>query len=202
VTSAAAGDRSRRVGRRGNAWSRRGQSDGEDEEGFGRALAENPATINQLPGNPVPRTRKHRWKDELHSNQFARFFSPMNIALDIDGTITKTPQLFSVLSRSVRLDGGRVYIVTSRSKVDLVEVETRKELKGYGVEFDELCIIPDQKEQYIPCPHDDLDWYQKYLWQKVRVCLDRGIEIIFEDDLKVIGLFETYAPEIQVFQVR
>ena len=126
----------------------------------------------------------------------------MNIALDIDGTITKIPALFRALSRSVRLEGGRVYIVTSRSRTAEVEAETRKELRSYGVEFDELCIIADQKDDYLPCPHDDLDWYQKYLWQKVRVCLDREVDVIFEDDVKVIDLFETHAPRIQVFQVR
>ncbi|MEM7010228.1 MAG: hypothetical protein AAF585_01990 [Verrucomicrobiota bacterium] len=126
----------------------------------------------------------------------------MNIAFDIDDTITAIPPLFSALSRSVRLDGGRVYIVTSRANNDQVAAQTRKELKSYGVEFDELILIEDQKDLQLQCPHEDLDWYQQYLWQKVRVCLDRDVEAIFEDDLKVIELFETYAPQIRVLQVR
>jgi len=127
----------------------------------------------------------------------------MNIALDIDGTITKNPRFFSILSQAVRQDGGKVYIVTSRGNTNDSRVQTEKELTSYGIEFDDLVIIADSagKEQ-IMCPHEDLDWYQKYLWQKVAVCLDYNVGIVFEDDPKVISLFEEHAPDIQVFQVR
>jgi hypothetical protein len=123
----------------------------------------------------------------------------MNIALDIDGTITKRPDFFAVLSRAFRASGGKVYIVTSRVNSSDVRSQTHKELKSYGVEFDELIIIPNDKEQ-IPCPHDDLDWYKKYLWQKVSVCLECNVTILFEDDAVVIELFKKYAPDIQVFR--
>ena len=127
----------------------------------------------------------------------------MNIALDIDSTITRTPGFFSMLSRSVRQAGGKVYIVTSRSNADGVEVQTRKELASYAIEFDNLVIIADSGGQkQITCPHENLDWYQKYLWQKVKVCLDYNVRIVFEDDPKVISLFEEHAPDIQVFQVK
>jgi hypothetical protein len=127
----------------------------------------------------------------------------MNIALDIDGTITKNPGFFSLLSQSVRRAGGRVYIVTSRGNADGVEEQTRQELASYGLEFDALFIIADSGgQEQIACPHENLDWYQKYLWQKVRVCLDHNVHIVFDDDPKVVSLFEKYAPDIQVFQVR
>ena len=127
----------------------------------------------------------------------------MNIALDIDGTITRTPGFFSMLSRSVRQAGSKVYIVTSRSNAGGVEVQTRKDLALYGIEFDDLVIIADGGgNEQITCPHEDLDWYQKYLWQKVAVCLDYNVRVVFEDDPKVISLFEKHAPDIQVFQVK
>jgi len=125
----------------------------------------------------------------------------MNIALDIDGTITKHPEFFAIISRSIRAFGGKVYIVTSRSNSDGVRVETQKELKSYGIAFDELIIIPDAKTDQNPCPHDELDWYQKYLYQKVTVCLEHEVAIVFEDDQKVIDLFKMYAPDIQVMKV-
>ena len=104
----------------------------------------------------------------------------MNIALDIDGTITRNPGFFSVLSQAVRQAGGKVYIVTSRSNADGVEVQTRKELAAYGIEFDDLVIIADSGgQEQIMCPHENLDWYQKYLWQKVWVCLDYNVRIVF-----------------------
>ena len=126
----------------------------------------------------------------------------MNIALDIDGTITKQPEFFAILSRGVWAAGGKVYVVTSRANSAGVRAETQKELKSYGITFDEFFIIPDAGREQIPCPHGDLDWYQKYLWQKVAVCLEHDVTIVFEDDDKVIDLFKAYAPDIQVFKVR
>lgn len=128
----------------------------------------------------------------------------MNIALDIDGTITKHPEFFAIVSRSIRASGGKVFIVTSRSNSNEVKVETQKELKSYGISFDELIIISDGKTEQKPCPHDkleELDWYQKYLYQKVTVCLEHEVAIVFEDDQKVIDLFKMYAPDIQVMKV-
>lgn len=126
----------------------------------------------------------------------------MNIALDIDGTITKRPAFFAMLSRSIRGTGGKVYIVTSRAGDAGVKELSKKELMAIGVEFNDLFVIPDDKQKQIPCPHDNLDWYQKYLWQKVSVCLDHNVSIVFEDDPKAIALFAEFAPDIQVFQVR
>lgn len=126
----------------------------------------------------------------------------MNIALDIDGTITKCPKFFAFLSRSVRGTGGKVYIITSRSSVAGVKELSQQELTSLGVEFDDLFIISNDKQNQILCPHGNLDWYQKYLWQKVSVCIDHKVCIVFEDDPKVVALFEEFAPDIQVFHVR
>ena len=124
----------------------------------------------------------------------------MNVGIDIDGTITRAPELFAILSRAVRAAGGRVYIVTSRADAPGVREATRRELKGYGVEWDELVIIPDGKDR-IPCPHEELDWYRKYLWQKVCICLERNVSVVFEDDAKVIDLFKRFAPGIVAFHL-
>ncbi len=125
----------------------------------------------------------------------------MKITLDIDGTITVNPEFFALLSRAVRRDGGRIYVVTSRLGTPESERETRRELDNWKIEFDELIFIPASGDPgQIPCPHQDLDWYQKYLWQKVSICLDRGVGLVFEDDPKVIALFEKHAPAIRIFR--
>lgn len=126
---------------------------------------------------------------------------PMNIALDIDGTITRRPKFFAVLSRAVRAAGGKVFIVTSRSDTAEVRALTRRELGAHGVAYDELVIIADSEQGRAACPHGGLDWYQKYLWQKVAACLDRDVAIVFEDDEKVAELFRRHAPQIDVFLV-
>ncbi len=124
----------------------------------------------------------------------------MRVALDIDGTITEKPEFFSLLSRAVRREGGMVYVVTSRLGTPEAEKETRKELLAWKIEFDELIFLPPAGDpRQLPCPHEGLDWYEKYLWQKVKVCLDRGVDLVFEDDPKVTSIFEKYAPAIRVF---
>ncbi len=126
----------------------------------------------------------------------------MKIALDIDDTITANPEFFSIVSRAVRRDGGRIYVVTSRLGIPESERETKRELDTWGIEFDELIFIPASGDpNQIPCPHEDLDWYQKYLWQKVKICLDRGVDLVFEDDPKVIALFEKCAPAIRTCRI-
>jgi hypothetical protein len=125
----------------------------------------------------------------------------MNVAFDIDGTISRRPDFFAILSRAIRSDGGKVFVVTSRSSNAEVERQTRRELRSWGVQLDELVIIPDGDRDRMPCPHAGLDWYRQYLWQKVSVCLDRDVAIVFEDDIKVVELFKVYAPHVHVFRV-
>lgn len=137
----------------------------------------------------------------LPALHFRPVISPMNIALDIDGTITRQPEFFALLSEAVHVSGGKVYIVTSRSSTAEVRSHTYAELQSYGIHYDDLILISDAQQDRIPCPHTDLDWYRQYLWQKVSVCRDREVDVVFEDDAKVVELFRTYAPRIQVFQV-
>jgi hypothetical protein len=75
----------------------------------------------------------------------------MNVAFDIDGTISRRPDFFAILSRAVRSDGGKVFVVTSRSNSPDVERQTRRELRSWDVQFDELVIIPDRDRGRI-CP--------------------------------------------------
>jgi len=124
------------------------------------------------------------------------------VALDIDGTITRLPEFFAILSRAVRADGGKVHVITSRSNTDQVRRETLRELKSYGLEFDELFVIPDAPGERMPCPHDERDHYQQYLWQKVAACMDNGVDVVFEDDGKVVDLFRRFAPGIAVFHLQ
>ena len=125
----------------------------------------------------------------------------MNIAVDIDGTITRCPELFAVLCEGIRKKRGKVFIITSREASPDVERQTKQELGEMGIVYDELFIIRGEKQKPIPCPHRELDWYRKYLWQKVRICLDHKVEAVFEDSQKVIDLFRQYAPGICVFQI-
>lgn len=123
----------------------------------------------------------------------------MNLAFDIDDTITAMPTLFAAISEASR--AGKVIIVSSRSNSEECREQTLEELNRYGVRHHGLHLLDDQPEARDRCPYSDLDWYQKYLWQKVDICLREEIDVIFEDDQKVIELFKRFAPQILVLQV-
>lgn len=125
----------------------------------------------------------------------------IKVCFDIDDTITADPEFFSFLSRSVKNEGGRVYVVTSRTSTPEVREETRKELAQYNIVYDDLYLLPDAQTAAKECPYAGFDWYQKYLYQKVTFCEFHKVDIYFDDDDKVIEIFRETAPQIQVFKV-
>lgn len=95
----------------------------------------------------------------------------MNIALDIDGTISDHPEFFSVLSSGLRAAGHRVYVLTYR---DPARVEaTKAQLAGWGVGFDELVIASS-------------------LQDKGPLCGKHAIDVLFDDqDECIVAVPET-----------
>ena len=125
----------------------------------------------------------------------------MRVCFDIDGTITAYPEFFSLLSHAVRRTGGEVYIVTSRTRTVETKRATREELRELGIEYDHLYILHDRSEAERICPFNNLDWYEKYIFQKTIYCKANRVDIYFDDEEKVISLFRQFLPEVQVFQV-
>ncbi len=125
----------------------------------------------------------------------------MKVCFDIDGTITAHPEFFSLLSHAVRRAGGEVYVVTSRTRTVETKRATREELRELGIEYDHLYILHDRSEAERICPFNNLDWYEKYIFQKTIYCKANRVDIYFDDEEKVISLFRQFLPEVQVFQV-
>jgi acid phosphatase class B len=125
----------------------------------------------------------------------------MQIGIDIDDTITAIPEFFRELTASFVKKGHEVHIITSRTETEEARKETEKELKGLGIVYAYLYFLPPYSVAKEQCPHRELDWHEKYLNQKVEYCLKKGISIYYEDDGKVVGLFQKYAPDIRVLQV-
>ena len=125
----------------------------------------------------------------------------MNVCFDIDGTITERPEFFSLLSRAVKKSGGKVFVLTSRTRSPEAMEATKLELSGYGIEYDDLNMLPDKAEAERTCPLKELDWYQKFIFQKVDYCKANQVDVYFDDETKVIDLFKRFLPEVQVFQV-
>jgi hypothetical protein len=124
----------------------------------------------------------------------------INLGLDIDGTITRAPEFFSLLSRSTRRQRGKVHVVSSRSDEPDVRAATLIELAEYGIELDALYLLPDKNIAQTTCPHAALDWYQKFIWQKVDYSLKHDIHVFFDDEEKVLELFARYAADTRVFR--
>ena len=123
----------------------------------------------------------------------------MIISIDIDDTITAAPSLFEVISSSEQIN--RCIVVSSRSNDSDTRSETEKELRLLNIHYNKLYLLESYEYADHHCPHRELDWHQRYLWQKVDICLKESVDIVFEDDEKVIKLFKSYAPDIKIFQV-
>ena len=125
----------------------------------------------------------------------------MNVCFDVDGTITENPEFFSLLSRAIRDSNGRVHVVTSRTRTPETMEATKRELNEMGIVYDHLYMLHDQAEADRICPFNDLDWYQRFIFQKTVYCKANQVDVYFDDENKVIDLFRRFLPEIQVFQV-
>ena len=121
----------------------------------------------------------------------------LRLALDIDGTITADPSFFAALAGEWTAAGREVHIVSSRSQE--VRRETVEELKGYKIPFAALHLTPPISAAQTLCPHQELDWYEQWLWLKVGYALSQGITHVVEDDPKVLALYARFAPAISAF---
>jgi len=81
----------------------------------------------------------------------------MKIALDVDDTISAAPEFFAAFSKAMRRDGHEIHIVTAFDETWRPMRE--KELKDWGIEYDNLAFTPF-KEEY---------------------CKQRNITIAFDD---------------------
>lgn len=95
----------------------------------------------------------------------------MNIALDIDDTITRHPEFFAFLSASLRDAGHRVLIITFRENRDATIADLRK----WGIEYDN--VVTSTLESTLELGVDE--------W-KAAVCREHQIDIFFEDDPAVL----------------
>lgn len=106
----------------------------------------------------------------------------MQIGLDIDGTITRCPQFFAVVSKALMAAGHKVYIVSYREDRGFAE----EDLAEHGVSYDEL-ILPTAAELRRVQP---TAWRAHAAQWKAEVCRKLGIEILFEDLPEVIAALD------------
>ncbi len=88
----------------------------------------------------------------------------MNVGIDIDATITETPEIFALLSHALREAGHRVYVVSYRDPNSLDE--SRAEVDKYGISYDDI---------FHPQDHEDIPQF------KARMARELELDIFFDD---------------------
>ena len=68
----------------------------------------------------------------------------MKIAFDVDGVITDMPELFSVITKSLKTAGHEVIIISDYD--EYFRAQREEELKNYGIEHDQFIITGDKEE--------------------------------------------------------
>lgn len=94
----------------------------------------------------------------------------MNVGIDIDGTITASPEFFSVLTKALKAAGHKVYILTFRDR-NRYRVLTEVYLMQNDIDYDEIFMGEHEVN-----PELKKGWAEE---------LD--IDIIFEDNKDVLN---------------
>ena len=102
----------------------------------------------------------------------------MKIGIDLDGCISAYPDVFSILTRTLKTnDEITIYILTAREQSCKSYCQTEDELEKYGIEYDRL-IITDNKQKFIK---------------------DNGISLLIDDQDEN---FKRLGPEVCCLKVR
>lgn len=112
----------------------------------------------------------------------------MNFSFDLDGTITRHPEVFRALGQSLKAAGHKVYILTG---IDLHTFNTKRKAKypvlSFNDWYDEV-ITSDQynvdERAFVPAVlNGKMDNHDLVGIFKRRVCVERNIACHFDDDI-------------------
>ena len=123
------------------------------------------------------------------------------VSFDIDDTISAFPDTFAELSEFIYSTHGKVVIISSRLNTPTVRKETEEELKEYGISYDDLYLF-ESMDDMPECPHEELSWELQYLFQKIHFAKQAHVSMHYDDDDRVLALFEKYAPHIGVIDAK
>lgn len=123
------------------------------------------------------------------------------VSFDIDDTITSAPALFRELSEYLYSNHSKVVIISSRLDTPQIREETEAELREYDIKYDELYLF-ESMDDMAECPYPELDWQDQYLYQKIHFAKLAHVSMHYDDDDRVLALFEKYAPHIGVIDAK
>ncbi len=123
----------------------------------------------------------------------------MVIQIDIDGTLDSVPAFFQWFTGSLKKDGHKVLIVTSRTHSPQNRQATIDELIEMNIVYDALIMTPEALDpKRIP---RDLHPAHKLFINKIWAAEDNGVDAVFDDCGITADLFRRYLPQVQVFRV-
>jgi hypothetical protein len=125
----------------------------------------------------------------------------MVIQIDIDGTIDRAPAFFQWITSSLKRDGHRVLIVTSRTHSPQNLRATANELAGLGIVYDSLILTPPPDSLNVRRIPRDMHPAHKLFINKLFAAEDNDVDAVFDDCGITADLFRRYLPEVQVFRV-
>jgi len=103
----------------------------------------------------------------------------MRVGIDIDGTITKLPEFYSILTKGLLLSGHEVHIISYR-KLDLYPY-TRQQLKTWGIQYTYLRL----SDQTTPAP----EWKAKIVKEnELNLFIDNDTDVLASLGEKVVKL--------------
>jgi uncharacterized HAD superfamily protein len=112
----------------------------------------------------------------------------MNIAFDLDGTITRNPAFFSVISKALVDAGHKVFIITWREDREF----TLEDLAEHGITYTQLVLPSDEQIRGIAYQQ----WKTAAAQFKAEACRSLKIDVFFDDMPEVVNVL---APQTTAF---
>jgi hypothetical protein len=122
----------------------------------------------------------------------------MIIGIDIDGTITKYPELFIELGRLIKTSGGRVYIITGLGSDGLAQRMSKYPWFQDKTWYDKIITTSfynDEERKLIGKVQSNEEIVGRF---KQRVCRELGVDIMFDDMASIHRNFG----KVPVFEVK
>lgn len=97
-----------------------------------------------------------------------------SFAFDVDGTITKNPQLFNFMMRVLKEQMATVYVLTGNGNNYMPREKRIAQLEKLGITedcYDELLIAYGKGEEAV----------KEVAKEKGRICKEKGIDVLIDD---------------------
>jgi uncharacterized HAD superfamily protein len=117
----------------------------------------------------------------------------MNIAIDIDGTLTRdTEKLKKLMETLVKDENNKVILLTGCINDSPTEAERIAQLAELGIKSDHYTAL----ERCIGTTHEDV------AMKKATYCKENNVDLIFEDDDLYIFLINQISPKTSTWLIR